>query len=213
MKKIVIIVASIIFILFILNFYIFYGKTDLFKFPFNSEVWGNASDWVLVIGTILSLLLIFRTIEIQLISNNYQKKLADIEIFKHIESIKPIIELKGTPPKYPSQVSGIINTNYWLILIENELSDLTLTAIFSTQSEQKYITSEKSIFFKGEKINIACDVFINTNHFSDYSFSIEIILNYRDKDKNQYRHIIKMTKPRPNIQSENFHQQTLIKFN
>jgi len=85
--------------LFILSFIFFYGKNDLFKFPFDVEVWGNVSDWVNSAITLGSVIYVVK----QFYSQKEQDRIKLLPIFKisrlieaEDNSIPPILFLELT---------------------------------------------------------------------------------------------------------------------
>lgn len=67
--KVLCIFLSLIIVLFVFSFTVFYGKSDLFKFPFDVDIWGTVSDWAIVFLTFTSGLLILQTLKAQVNSN------------------------------------------------------------------------------------------------------------------------------------------------
>lgn len=127
--------------LFTALFIIFYGKYDLFKFPFDANVWGNAADWIMVVGTLVSLILILQTLILQNDANSVNKRLADIQTFKHIESIKPEIKIDGEPPIYSDKtvrsVKPSVSTKYYLMVKKNRLKNVEMSIFYRTKVEEK----------------------------------------------------------------------------
>lgn len=58
-------ILLVCFILFILVFWFWYGKNDLFVLPFNSGVWGTASDWVMIAVTGVTAYFLWKTLQSQ----------------------------------------------------------------------------------------------------------------------------------------------------
>ncbi|WP_185216178.1 hypothetical protein [Sphingobacterium mizutaii] len=63
-------------------FFIYYDANDLFRFPFNSNVWGTASDWVMVFVTIITAIYLIKTFR-------EQKTISKIEQKRFLYSIMP----------------------------------------------------------------------------------------------------------------------------
>lgn len=68
-------------------------NSDLFQFPFISDVWGTASDWVTTIAAIVTLYYIVRTFQSQLIVQKSQVELTKVEVDRFIYENKPIFKL------------------------------------------------------------------------------------------------------------------------
>jgi len=67
--------------------------TDIFKFPFQADVWGTAADWVIVVTTILGLIYIIRTFRSQIEVQQSQIALLQIETDRFVDEKKPCFEL------------------------------------------------------------------------------------------------------------------------
>ncbi|MGM1429570.1 hypothetical protein ACS126_09945 [Sphingobacterium lactis] len=80
-RKIAIIVG-VAFAIFGFSFIICYDTNDLFRLPFNSNVWGTASDWIMIVVTIFTAIFLVRTF-------NEQKRSNDIQNEKHLKNILP----------------------------------------------------------------------------------------------------------------------------
>lgn len=102
-KYLRIIVLSVI-LLFALAFIIFYGTNDLFKFPFDSNVWGNAADWFMVLVTILTAFYLIKTF-------NEQKKITVMEYHKFLIENKPV-PLAEINKRFELEISFTTNVPY-----------------------------------------------------------------------------------------------------
>jgi len=74
-NKVVSILVIVFVITFIICFYFLYGKYDLFRFPFNAEVWGNASDWTMVLVTLITAIYLVKTFTAQKNANDLSNKI------------------------------------------------------------------------------------------------------------------------------------------
>lgn len=110
-KRVVLFIALLASLAFIVAFIIFYGKTDLFRFPFDSNVWGTASDWAMVTVTFFTAMYLVRTFR-------EQKKSNDIQIEKHLDSILPKFSIE--------QISFDFDDDYWLNikLVKNDVRNI-----------------------------------------------------------------------------------------
>lgn len=61
-------------VLFVIAFFLFYGKSDLFRFPFDASVWGTASDWVMICVTIVTAVFLIKSFKEQRKSNEIAYK-------------------------------------------------------------------------------------------------------------------------------------------
>lgn len=114
-KKVLLISIGIFVLIFSICFYFFYGTTDLFKLPFDSNVWGTASDWCMVIVTLFTALYLVKTFR-------EQKRANDISYSQHRRTIMPKFKLEG-------KIFGEIRHDGFLRVYvhDNELYDLNVT--------------------------------------------------------------------------------------
>ena len=117
-------IAGVAFAIFVVLFLKCYDTNDLFRFPFNSNVWGTASDWIMIVVTFFTAILLVRTFE-------EQKRSNDIQNEKHLKSILPKFviyqrnsEIKDVKP------SGYKSEYYLLLRLElNNVRDLEFDII------------------------------------------------------------------------------------
>lgn len=131
-NKIFIRIAGIALLLFVTAFIIFHDRYDLFRFPFDSGVWGTASDWMMVAVTFVTAMYLVRTfIE--------QKRANYISYSQHRRTIKPKFELIRLPFVKTRQ-NGYLKVT----LRENELYNLNVSYISETFNKQgaKYFPKE-----------------------------------------------------------------------
>jgi len=62
---------------------------DLFKFPFHADVWGTASEWVMIIVTMITAYFLWKTLKSQKEVQETQNKLLKIEHLRLREDFKP----------------------------------------------------------------------------------------------------------------------------
>ncbi|GGC47755.1 hypothetical protein GCM10011386_44880 [Parapedobacter defluvii] len=98
-------------VLFVIVFFLFYGKYDLFRFPFDAGVWGTASDWAMIFVTAITAVFIYRTFQAQIEVFRLQERITKYESFNYTEKIKPIFELIITKREV-EQVGNNIVVNY-----------------------------------------------------------------------------------------------------
>ena len=117
-------------LLFIISFFIFYNKYDLFRFPFESEVWGNAADWTMVIVTIITAVYLIDTFQEQKRATCIQQKSLDaqnhtnkLEYKKYLDSNMPILSLSSI--EYSSSIN-VSETKFLIELIDNYIQDLDI---------------------------------------------------------------------------------------
>jgi len=122
------------FMLFILviiiNLYVnYYEKSELAKRPFEAGVWGTASDWGMIIVTIVTAVFLIKTfIE--------QKKTNELELKRYIKSIAPKFSVgkhlvTDTEADMPNSCKDIPANEYYLKLdlLVNDARDVNFNAI------------------------------------------------------------------------------------
>jgi|SRR5690606_15906944 len=213
-NKYLFIFIAVFILVFIILFIVFYGKYDLFKFPFNSNVWGNAADWVLVFGTIISLILILQTLFLQNEAHLVNKRLADIQIFRHIESIRPEISIKGETPNYSMNLgkplSPSVETNYYLQLEKNSIKEIEVLIFYRTIFCEDIKNESFQELVPGQKIPLQNKIILDEISGENEQFNIEIIMTYKDMEGNQYLHTFNLDKKNKKTTSTNHNIQTLI---
>lgn len=65
---------------------------DLFKFPFHADVWGSASEWVMILVTLLTAILLYKTLKSQNEVQQAQNKLLEIEQTRLRQQFRPDIQ-------------------------------------------------------------------------------------------------------------------------
>lgn len=68
--------------------------SDLCQFPFLSDVWGTASDWVMIFVTAITAFFLYKTLRSQLVVQAMQQQLIDIEAYRHKQNIRPEFRLR-----------------------------------------------------------------------------------------------------------------------
>ncbi|SMC52727.1 hypothetical protein [Pedobacter nyackensis] len=84
-------------------------NTDLFKFPFISEVWGTSSDWVMVLVTGITAYFLWRTLRSQTTVQNLQQDLHRIEVERFIKDQNLKMSIVIFQPDIVKQGDNIIN--------------------------------------------------------------------------------------------------------
>lgn len=202
-------------LLFIAAFYIFYGKYDLFRFPFDAEVWGNAADWVMAIGTIGSLILILNNLILQTEQNYLNKKMVDMEIEKYLDSITPEFKLRGAVPIYPSKHRYIknkyISTKYFLEVIKNSLKTARITVNYKSEVYDETKELIYDILKPGQTVKLDHDILIADGDNPNLMFQIIIEMTYFDIKGNKYYHTFNLQKLNPTEESKQKEEQGRIK--
>ncbi len=107
-------------------FFIYYDTNDLFRFPFNSNVWGTASDWIMIFVTVITAILLVRTFEEQKRANN-------IAYSQHRKTILPKFRLEGL------HFEDIRDNGFLRVYVhDNELYDLDVSFISNTFIDESH---------------------------------------------------------------------------
>lgn len=76
------IIAGVASVIFVILFIIFYDTNDLFRLPFNSSVWGTASDWIMIVVTFFTAIYLVKTFR-------EQQEITKIEQGRYLQEILP----------------------------------------------------------------------------------------------------------------------------
>lgn len=209
-NRFILTIVAVGVITFVFCFFYFYESNDLFKFPFDSNVWGTVSDWVMAIGAIVSLVLILKTVRLQIDANKLNKLLTDIAIFRRVESIKPEIKLEGEPPVYPTVKVGVLATKYYILVKKNKIKNVELSIVYKTNSIENNIEKSFDEIKPEGRIDLAKNIEIDIKNFSSERFDINIVMTYLDIDNNKYRHTFEIIKMTGKIHSETKERQILL---
>lgn len=66
---------------------------DLFKFPFHADVWGTASEWVMIVVTTITAIFLYRTLRSQQEVQKSQNRLLEIEQLRLREDYRPELKI------------------------------------------------------------------------------------------------------------------------
>ena len=164
-KYIRIIVLSVI-LLFASAFIVFYGTNDLFKFPFDSNVWGNAADWCMTIVTLFTAIYLVRTFR-------EQQKITNIEHNRYLKEIQPVPEVY------------IKNNSVFIKFVRNQAFNIVIDIeraknMFFRKTEGKY-NFEMMPINNEFRLDDKFDDLENDNEF------IQIDVHFSDNIKNKYK--------------------------
>ena len=162
-------VASVIFVIL---FIIYYDTNDLFRLPFNSNVWGTASDWMMVVVTIITAIYLIKTFK--------QQKLAtDIALSNHRRLIMPRLSINTFQiEKLNDRLWLGVNVNdndLYNFRIEYHTNDFLLTindySNFLGNGQGIYLYVKKlNVFHYGDKTKVATFFFedVEGNRYLQY---------------------------------------------
>lgn len=192
-----------ILILVILVIFAISDKSDLFKYPFHSEVWGSVSDWTMVFVTGFTAYYLIKSFKAQVINNNIQsktlqeqQKLTIIEQFIHRERVKPHFELR------PFRKSATINEDiakysysFHFFVLNGTAKNINIEAFLFNHEKGKNeklfssTTPEKS---SGDNIGFMEEQYSQKKleqpiDGAEYVFRFEFFLEFDDILNNRYK--------------------------
>lgn len=182
-------------VLFVTAFFLFYGKYDLFKFPFSADVWGTASDWVIIIVTATTAYYLYQSLKSQRKIQRMQQKVTKIEEYDYLMKIKPDFEITIDRSKVsPKNPSGPQSVNCLAILQAINHTAINVKVLIRTyindELKAEYDEAFDSCVPKYGKA-LTIDLFEVKRDGSD-KFHITYNLTYEDIEGNPYKKRIKV---------------------
>lgn len=165
-------ITGIASVIFVILFIIYYDTNDLFRLPFNSNVWGTASDWMMVVVTIITAIYLIKTFK--------QQKLAtDIALSNHRRLIMPRLSINTFQiEKLNDRLWLGVNVNdndLYNFRIEYHTNDFLLTINaypnFLGNGQGIYLYVKKlNVFHYGDKSKVATFFFedVEGNRYLQY---------------------------------------------
>lgn len=191
-----------ILVVFILVFIIFYGKVELFKFPFISDVWGTASDWVMILVTAITAYFLWKTLNAQTksiaIQNEtlvHQEQIAKIERHKYIENIKPEFELEITNirTREVSEATTRLVMDVSLTSKSNKALDVKILSYTNPffPNKTKFLHSEKDVLERNETWSVLFRNayalnFTEKDGTDAFMLAIDFEVKFHDIERNPY---------------------------
>jgi hypothetical protein len=157
---------------------------DLFKFPFHADVWGTASEWLMILVTAGTAYLLWRTLKSQKEVQEAQNKLLEIEQFRVREACKPDIRYKYMQPEH------LLKTGANLICIA--VTNISANDALNVQAEftnLDYIKLEPyESFPRNLAVNDEIPIYIlfNIDIKRKNSYNFHFKLTYQDKIGTKY---------------------------
>lgn len=141
------IIAGVASVIFVVLFIIYYDTNDLFRLPFNSNIWGTASDWTMVLVTIITAYFLIETFK-------QQKLSTDIALSNHRRLIMPRLSIDTfliTELKERSCLGVIVNDNdLYNFRIEYHTNEFK--GIINT--DPNFLGNGQVVFLLVEKLNV-----------------------------------------------------------
>ena len=151
--------------------------------PFDSDVWGTVSDWVMVIVTALTALFIFKTFRAQLKVNKDQAELLNIERIKLREQFKTEIAISG------GNTWVSVNT-VWLNIktVNHNAYNIKISNVPAKLSDPN-----KRLQFELLKIENWENIIEKVVEYSDLKSNYNILLKFEDENDIKYSQTISGT--------------------
>jgi hypothetical protein len=172
---------------------------DLNNFgPFQADVWGTFSDWIMIIVTGITAYYLYRTLQSQKEVSILQKKITDIESYKHRMGILPRFKvdfIRKDIMNSSNTVSGMFSARFtnnenmalntvFKIIVEE---DVDFRPLFANPylnpriqpSERILLTSKFSAFTHS-----------SATHLNMFWYPLNLEIQYNDVDKNHYKQAI-----------------------
>lgn len=212
---------------FIICFVFFHNKTDLFRFPFQADVWGNAADWTMVAVTGFTAYYLVRSFEAQKVNNaiqaetlREQQKITQIEQFIHRERVKPKFDFKVSPKGKDIKGDKAIFSYAFHFFVQNATARKTSIEIFLYDHQQKENKSAGSGSGGPDKHPGDNISFMERGYEqkklsvplggADFVFRFEFFLEYEDILGNRYKQSIMFYHDSNNKQNLQIRGQQLI---
>ena len=170
---------------------------DLFKFPFQADVWGTASEWIMIVVTGITAWFLYKTLQ-------SQNRLYDIEHLRLREDYKPKLKYQvfenGNLPidiRLQAKSVAIINngqTSVKNVYADNPVSEYIWASTPSVDSLKNILTTgEKislNIIFKSFDENVLKDKFQFIVHYEDmvgFKYQQAVVCYFESNDKNNLK--------------------------
>lgn len=170
-------------VLYIITGFIFKNRFDVFTFPFQSDVHGALSDWVMVCVTAVTAHYFWKTLQSQMDVQRMQKSLYDIEEFKFIQSVKPTFSVahRLVPP-----ASGLsprtIRFFIGVTCDKNKAIDVTISAWYKFHTHDiKHVEPIKRVEMEGEEmLEVFRDMALEIPNNNRFHLSAQVVVDYFD---------------------------------
>lgn len=157
----------------------YYPDIDLYKYPFIVEIWGTVADWVMIIVTATTAVLL-------ILSFRAQKKANDISYKNYLLSIKPEFSIKNEIQKIGNGIGHLIE----LELHKNTVYQYEVINYNSIYVEDPASHSQGDTMFPGGKqfLVLTNEIKKITGDNAENHFIAEIA--FTDTDRNYYKQVI-----------------------
>lgn len=157
------------------------SRSDLFNLPFQAEVWGTASDWLMIVITIASLWYIRNTLKSQQEVQRQQTQITEIESKRARRDIRPKVDLEFLGKEAATEIYGV-KRMYALSISSSPAFEICFE--FAHLPESLLYTIK---FYPRHYISEAFgSINIEVNGFEDNWRMIVFKVYFKDEDGGQY---------------------------
>lgn len=197
-------------VLYIITGFIFKNRFDVFTFPFQSDVHGALSDWVMVCVTAVTAHYLWKTLQSQMDVQRMQESLHEIEEHKFYESIKPNFSVTSNlKQKRSRDGQSLAVLNVTVLCNDHAATQVEISASYRIHTMElitipplSYPNIDPRDSYEIVS-NFESEV-PNGRHFNAY---VDVLITYYDmKEANRYQQIFTFTNRRPhsyNLLSDN----------
>jgi len=194
-SEIIVNIFLLALVLFIIVFFLFYDKYDLFRFPFEADVWGTASDWVMIFVTAITAFYLYQSLKSQREIQLMQQKVTKIEEYDYLMKIKPDFKISiDRCTIKPKNLNGPQVVNGLAILETENHTAINVKILIRTYINNELRTERDESFDYREpqyETALKIDEFEIKRDGSD-NFHITYNITYQDVDGNHYKKRIKV---------------------
>ncbi|SEL23514.1 hypothetical protein [Parapedobacter koreensis] len=194
-SEIIVNVFLLALVLFIIAFFLFYDKYNLFRFPFDANVWGTASDWVMIFVTAITAYYLYQSLKSQREIQLMQQKVTKIEEYDYLMKIKPNFKISiDRSTIKPKNLSGPQIVNCLAILEAENHTAINVKVLIRTYINNELQAEYDESFDRYEPKYgnvLKIDQFEVKRDGSD-KFHITYNITYDDIEGNSYKKRIKV---------------------
>lgn len=162
---------------------------DLWSFPFNSQVWGNFTDWGILITTIITAKYLVKTFKSQKKVQKLQRRTTEIENERFRIENEPIFRIGEVRQGVKINNDEVeVNFNIEIHLVKNDLlnfeaeflfADTINRGSFDTITPRKHLKESENFYLISVRL-------VKKDHFDKNALRGTILLKYSDLIGNLY---------------------------
>lgn len=193
-SEIIVNVFFLALVLFIIAFFLFYNKYDLFRLPFDVNVWRTVSDWVMIFVTAITAYYLYQSLKSQREIQLMQQKVTKMEEYDYLMKIKPDFKISIDRSTIKPNLSGPQIVNCLAILEAENHTAINVKILIRTYINNELRAEFDESFDRREPkygIALKIDQFEVKRDGSD-NFHITYNTTYEDIEGNPYKKRIKV---------------------